>query len=128
MKSDAETWKKPVAGGLTSDRVFAWKRTLDPELRRLADQVTHEYLERFDYKRHDKLGRTKHAYRLSPDAVEKHLGFLNSQFEAGVRWLSSDDAAAADLVMEHPKYGKFRNPLTIARLLASRVKLTMDRS
>lgn len=121
VSSAAEIWKKPVSGGLNKDRLFAWTSRLDPELRQLADQVTHEYLVEFDYANLPLVKTTRHGFRMSERHVEGHTPFLLQQVRHGIRWLPVSDPSAADWIIDQPIYRRFRNPLLLARLMAGRL-------
>lgn len=121
VSSAAEIWKKPVSGGLNKDRLFAWRSCLDPELRQLADQVTHEYLLEFDYPNLPPVKTTRHGFRMSERHVEGHTPFLLQQLRRGIRWLPVSDPWLANSIIDQPPYRRFRNPLLLARLMAGRL-------
>ncbi|GGB75703.1 hypothetical protein GCM10010833_33700 [Blastomonas aquatica] len=126
VSSAAETWKKPVSGGLNKDRLFAWRTSLDPGLRCLADQVTHEYLIEFDYENQPLVETTRKGFWMSERYVERHTPFLLRQLRRGIRWLPVMNPSAADRIIDQPLYRSFRNPVLLARLTAGRLAHWFD--
>lgn len=122
VSSAAETWKKPVSGALDPSRLFAWKKTLSAEDRRLADNVAAEYLAEFGYEADSPVSNSRTAYRMSPEFVERYETIICRDLARGTRWLPADDPARADIVVEHPPYYRTRNPLHLARLAYGRLR------
>lgn len=122
VSSAAETWKKPVGGRLDESRLFAWRRTLSADDRILADNVCAEYLARFDYEADPPVENCRTAYRLSPAFVERHENAVRRHLRSGTRWLPTDEKGSADLVVEHPPYHRFRNPVDLAKLVVGRAR------
>lgn len=122
VSSAAETWKRPVGGKLDESRLFAWKKVLADEDRMLADNLVADYLARFDYEAEPPVARCRTAYRLSPGFVERHENEIRRQLRAGTRWLPVEDKGDADLVVEHPPYRRFRNPIDLAKLAIGRIR------
>lgn len=103
VSSRAETWKKPVSGGLTTDRLYAWKKTLKEDERRVCDLVCAEYLEDFGYECRYQPEATRYAYRLSRGYIERFESVLKADAANGLRWLPTDDPAGADKVVNPPR-------------------------
>ena len=115
VSSLGETWKRPVSGGLTKDRLYVWKRELSPDLGQVANDVVFEYLERYDYERSIPSNAVRHVFRLSPAFVEEHEAILRGLHKNDERWLPTENVFQADSIFEHPKYKNFRNPIQLAR-------------
>lgn len=125
VSSSAETWKKGVSENLTTERMFAWKHSLDPDLRGPAAQVAHEYLAAFDYEHDPAPVRTVTAFRLSPAFVERRESFFVHQLARNTRWLPCESAREADYVLEQPEYARFRSPRLLARLAWGRFRFRL---
>ena len=54
--------------------------------------------------------------------MERHENEIRRQLRAGTRWLPAEDERDADLVVEHPPYRRFRNPIDLAKLAIGRVR------
>ncbi len=127
VSSPAETWKKPVAQGLSRDRMFAWKGKLSPDEQALANDVTHEYLEQFDYERQPPATETRRVFRMSRAFVERHEDFLLRLGRRGIRWLPAASPGQADIIAEQPEYRRSRNPLFLARIALTWAKMKIAR-
>ena len=111
VSSEAETWKRSVASGLTEDRMFVWKRELPETLRQVANDAVYEYLRHYNYD-HKACSRITHkVFRLSPEFVERHEAYLINLHQDDERWLPSDDVSEADYLFEDPRYSRLRNPI-----------------
>ena len=122
VSSSAETWKRPVGGKLDESRLFAWKKTLSAEDKVLADNVAAEYLSRFDYEADPPVDDSRSAYRLSSTYVERHENAVHRHLRAGTRWLPTDDRISADILLEHPPYRRFRNPVDLVKMTLGRLR------
>lgn len=121
VSSKAETWKKPVAAGLSTARIFAWRRDLPDELRPFCNLLCHEYLKRFDYEWEAAQFRTRTAYRMSREYVERHQKLLLEDARKGLRWLPATSPENADKIVDQPEYIRFRDPRLWVRLGAGRI-------
>lgn len=115
VSSTGETWKRPVSGGLTQDRIYVWKRELPPDLVPVANDIVFEYLEHYEYERSAPSSFTRHMFRLSPPFVEANEAIIRTLYQKDERWLPTEDISRADSIFEHPKYRNFRNPIYLAR-------------
>jgi hypothetical protein len=127
VSTPAETWKGPVSKGLTSDRVFPWKKTLSTDLKALANDVTHEFLCEFDYERQPPSEHTRTVFRMSRHFVQRHERFVLGLSERNIRWLPSANSRQADMVVEQPEYSRIRSPSFLARIVLNRVRIFLGR-
>lgn len=108
VSSAGESWKKPVSGGLTRDRMFAWKKVLGQDMQDLANDVTYEYLVEFDYEHGDYPAVTQHVFRMSREFIERHQQHLTNICTNGRRWLPSQSWQNADIIVEQAEYKTIR--------------------
>lgn len=121
VSTSNEVWKKSVSQTLTTNRCFAWKKTLDYELRKISSDVTHEHLVSYNYEFESTPERTTFVYRMAPNFVEKHEEFLKKLTKRGIRWLPTEKVEKADRIVGQPEYRRFRNPVYYLKLIWDRL-------
>lgn len=127
VSSANESWKAQVSDGLSSNRKFAWKRDLPPELRTTCDLICHELLERHGYESGEPPRSTRMAYRMSDQYIEAQEAALVKSAENGERWLRTNDPKNADRIVDHPRYSSFRSPPMLGKLVLGNLQAWLER-